>query len=246
MSDEDRDNPRRDFLRKSLTLIPVVTLAGSGLGSTVLQAAPESAPAPAKAAAVEASPYQPSYFTAEEWAFINAAVAQLIPNDAQGPGALEAGVPEYIDRQMNTPYAAGALWYMQGPFNADAAPEMGWQSKLVPKEIYRLGIAATDQWAKSINGKTFAEQDSATRDDMLKQLEAGKPQFDAVPAKIFFSLLLQNTKEGFFCDPIHGGNKGMVGWTMIGFPGARADFMDWVERNEQYPFPAVSIRGERA
>ena len=41
-------------------------------------------------------------------------------------------------------------------------------------------------------------------------------------------------------------NKGMVGWTMIGFPGARADFMDWVERNEQYPFPAVSIRGERA
>ena len=134
----------------------------------------------------------------------------------------------------------------QPPVKADAAPEMGWQSKLVPKDIYRLGIAATDQWAKSLNGKVFAEQDSATRDDLLKQLEAGKPQFDAVPAKIFFNLLLQNTKEGFFCDPIHGGNKGMVGWTMIGFPGARADFMDWVERNEQYPFPAVSIRGERA
>jgi len=30
MSDQDRDNPRREFLRKSLTLIPVVTLAGSG------------------------------------------------------------------------------------------------------------------------------------------------------------------------------------------------------------------------
>lgn len=248
MSDQDRDNPRREFLRKSLTLIPVVTLAGTGLGSSVLQAAPESAPAPAaaKPAPASAGDYQPSYFTAEEWAFINAAVAQLIPSDAQGPGALEAGVPEYIDRQMNTPYAAGALWYMQGPFNADAAPEMGWQSKLVPKDIYRLGIAATDQWVKGLSGKTFAEQDSATRDDLLKQLEAGKPQFAAVPAKIFFNLLLQNTKEGFFCDPIHGGNKGMVGWTMIGFPGARADFMDWVERNEQYPFPAVSIRGERA
>ena len=124
MSDQDRDNPRREFLRKSLTLIPVVTLAGSGLGSSVLQAAPESspAPAPAKSVAADTSAYQPSYFTSEEWAFINAAVAQLIPNDAQGPGALEAGVPEYIDRQMNTPYAAGALWYMQGPFNADAAP----------------------------------------------------------------------------------------------------------------------------
>lgn len=135
---------------------------------------------------------------------------------------------------------------MQGPFNADAPAEMGWQSKLVPKEIYRLGIAATDAWSKALNGKVFADQDSATRDDLLKQLETGKPAFDSVPSTIFFNLLLQNTKEGFFCDPIHGGNKGMVGWTMIGFPGARADFMDWVERNEQYPFPAVSIRGERA
>ncbi|AUG38369.1 gluconate 2-dehydrogenase [Pseudomonas chlororaphis] len=249
MSDHDQDNPRREFLRKSLTLIPVVTVASTGLGSSMLMAAPE-APKPVEPArtpvSTNADAYQPSYFTAEEWAFVQAAVERLIPADEQGPGALEAGVPEYIDRQMNTPYAAGALWYMQGPFNADAAPEMGWQSKLVPKEIYRLGIAATDAWSKAFNGKTFAVQDSATRDDLLKQLEAGKPQFDSVPPKIFFNLLLQNTKEGFFCDPIHGGNKGMVGWTLIGFPGARADFMDWVERNEQYPFPAVSIRGERA
>ena len=83
MSDANRDNPRREFLRKSLTLIPVVTLASSGLGSSVLQAAPEVTPAApaATSAKAEAGAYQPSYFTAEEWAFINAAVAQLIPND---------------------------------------------------------------------------------------------------------------------------------------------------------------------
>ncbi|MDP9528946.1 MULTISPECIES: gluconate 2-dehydrogenase subunit 3 family protein [Pseudomonas] len=250
MSDQDRDNPRREFLRKSLTLIPVVTVASTGLGSSMLAAAPETA-APARPAAPGKQPagglsYEPSYFNAEEWAFIKAAVERLIPADDMGPGALEAGVPEYIDRQMNTPYAAGALWYMQGPFKADAAPEMGWQSKLVPKDIYRLGIAAVDAWCKDLKGQVFAAQDSATRDALLKQLEAGTPQFEAVPAKLFFNLLLQNTKEGFFSDPIHGGNKGLVGWTLIGFPGARADFMDWVERNEQYPFPAVSIRGERA
>ncbi|KAF1030982.1 MAG: Gluconate 2-dehydrogenase subunit 3 [Pseudomonas sp.] len=245
MSDRDQDNPRRDFLRKSLTLIPVVTVASTGLGGSVLMAPEPAQASPAKASGAQ-TPYEPSYFTGEEWAFINAAVAHLIPADAMGPGALEAGVPEYIDRQMNTPYAAGALWFMQGPFKADAPPEMGWQSKLVPKDIYRLGIAATDAWCKAMNGKVFAEQDSATREKLLHQLEVGDAQFDAVPAKIFFSLLLQNTKEGFFCDPIHGGNKGMVGWTLIGFPGARADFMDWVERNEQYPFPPVSIRGERA
>ena len=246
MSDQDQDNPRRDFLRKSLTLIPVVTVASTGLGGSMLMATPEPAQAaPAKPKTSEKA-YEPTYFTAEEWAFINAAVAQLIPADAQGPGALEAGAPEYIDRQMNTPYASGALWFMQGPFNADAPPEMGWQSKLVPKQIYRLGIAATEELCKKAYNSTFAGLDSATRDEVLKQLEAGTPKFDSVPAKMFFSFLLQNTKEGFFCDPIHGGNKGMVGWTMIGFPGARADFMDWVERNEQYPFPAVSIRGERA
>lgn len=249
MSDQDRDNPRREFLRKSLTLIPVVTVASTGLGSSMLAVAPEAVAAEKPAAPskqASSTHYEPSYFTAEEWAFIQAAVERLIPADDMGPGALEAGVPEYIDRQMNTSYAAGALWYMQGPFKADAAPEMGWQSKLVPKEIYRLGIAATDAWCKGLKGQTFAAQDSATRDELLKQLEAGTPQFDTVPAKLFFNLLLQNTKEGFFSDPIHGGNKGLVGWTLIGFPGARADFMDWVERNEQYPFPAVSIRGERA
>lgn len=135
MSDQDQDNPRRDFLRKSLTLIPVVTVASTGLGGSMLMATPEPVQAaPAKPVADEKA-YEPTYFTAEEWAFINAAVERLIPADAQGPGALEAGAPEYIDRQMNTPYASGALWFMQGPFNADAPPEMGWQSKLVPKEI---------------------------------------------------------------------------------------------------------------
>ena len=244
----EQDNPRREFLRKTLTLIPVVTVASTGLGGSVLMATPDAQAAPVAAPPVAASgpAYEPTYFTAEEWAFVNAAVARLIPADEQGPGALEAGVPEYIDRQMNTPYASGALWFMQGPFNADAAPEMGWQSKLVPKQIYRLGIAATEELCKKAYNSTFAGLDSATRDEVLKQLEADTPKFDSVPAKMFFSFLLQNTKEGFFCDPIHGGNKGMIGWTMIGFPGARADFMDWVERNEQYPFPAVSIRGERA
>ena len=139
----DQDNPRREFLRKTLTLIPVVTVASTGLGGTMMMAPPAvAAPEPEKQPPAKA--YEPTWFTAEEWAFVNAAVARLIPADEQGPGALEAGVPEYIDRQMNTPYATGALWFMQGPFNADAAPEMGWQSKLVPQQIYRLGIAATE------------------------------------------------------------------------------------------------------
>ncbi|WP_407314028.1 gluconate 2-dehydrogenase subunit 3 family protein [Pseudomonas sp. nanlin1] len=244
MSEPDQDNPRRDFLRKTLTLIPVVTVASTGLGMSAL-AASEPAPKAAPVAPAQGT-YEPRFFTTEEWAFIGAVTARLIPADDLGPGALEAGAPEFIDRQMNTPYANGSLWFMQGPFVTDAVPEMGYQLQLVPQQIYRLGIAATDAWCRQQSGKPFAQLDSAAQDAVLKRLEAGDIELAELPAKAFFSLMLQNTREGFFCDPIHGGNKGMVGWTQIGFPGARADFMDWVERNEPYPFPAVSIRGERA
>lgn len=244
------DGTRRDFLRKGLTLIPVVTLAGTGLGVTTqqLMAASESTPQPEPQvpATPKASDYHPNFFTTEEWVFVQAAVSRLIPADDHGPGALEAGAAEYIDRQMNTPYATGAQWYMQGPFVTDAPAEMGYQLQLNPQQIYRLGIAAVDTWCMKQTKKNFAAQDSATRDSILGKIEAGELHFDDVPAKAFFSLLLQNTREGFFCDPIHGGNKELVGWKQIGFPGARADFMDWVERNEPYPFPPVSIRGERA
>jgi gluconate 2-dehydrogenase gamma chain len=244
------DGTRRDFLRKGLTLIPVLTLAGTGLGVTTqqLMAAPESTPRPEPQvpAPPKASDYHPTFFTTEEWVFVQAAVSRLIPADDHGPGALEAGAAEYIDRQMNTPYATGAQWYMQGPFVTDAPAEMGYQLQLNPQQIYRLGIEAVDTWCMKQTKKNFAAQDSATRDSILGKIEAGELHFDDVPAKAFFSLLLQNTREGFFCDPIHGGNKELVGWKQIGFPGARADFMDWVERNEPYPFPPVSIRGERA
>lgn len=238
---------RREFLRKSLTLIPVVTLASAGVAGPVLSQAPSATaqaaePAPAKPQA----PYQPNYFTKEEWAFLHAVVGLLIPADDRGPGAVEAGVPEFIDRQMNTPYGNGGLWYMQGPFKPDAAPELGYQLKLSPREIYRLGIQETDAYCQQQFGKVFAELDAERQQQVCELLDSGKAPFQALPSNTFFSMLWLNTREGFFSDPIHGGNKGLVGWKLINFPGARADFMDWVERDEPYPYPPVSIDGERA
>ena len=55
---------------------------------------------------------------------------------------------------------------------------------------------------------------------------------------------MKDVPEGFFSDPIHGGNRDMVGWKMIGFPGIRYDYRDWITRhNERYPHPPVSIMG---
>ena len=214
MSSEKTNNSRRDFLVKSMALIPTVVIGGAGAGAIGVAT--------------------------------SAAVARLIPADELGPGAKEAGVPEFIDRQLNTPYATGSIWYMQGPFNPDVPKEMGYQLPLVPKQIYNLGIADAEAWCQDKYHKTFAELSSEQQDEALGLWESGKAEFKQLPASLFFTYLLQNTREGFFSDPIHGGNKGMVGWTLINFPGARADFMDWVERGERYPFPPVSINGERA
>ncbi|SFO90965.1 gluconate 2-dehydrogenase gamma chain [Variovorax sp. OK605] len=190
--------------------------------------------------------YAPRFFTASEWTFVNAASARLIPNDALGPGAVETGVPEYIDRQMDTPWATGKLWYMQGPFNADAPATMGYQSQLTPQQIYRLGIAAADGFVQKAQGKSFVQLAADAQDAALHAIESGQAVFDAVPAKLFFSMLLQNAREGFFADPVHGGNRGLAGWKLIGFPGARADFMDWVERDVRYPLPPVALSGQRS
>ncbi|MFT4197015.1 MAG: gluconate 2-dehydrogenase subunit 3 family protein, partial [Pseudoxanthomonas sp.] len=200
----------------------------------------EPAPAPARADA----PAAPGFFSAAEWAFVRAAVARLIPADAHGPGALEAGVPQYIDRQMGTAWAEGRTWYMQGPFQPDAPATLGWQSRLTPREVYRLGIADADGWCRQQHGKAFAELAAGAQDQALQAFETGTAAFAQVPSRTFFAILLANTREGFFCDPRHGGNQGLAGWKLIGFPGARADFMDWVERDAAYPLPPVSIDGQ--
>src|ERR1700722_212909 len=167
MSSSDGSFDRRKFLRGSLGTLPVALGAG-------LVAGP-----PAVAAAVH--DYQPKFFTADEWQFLCAAVDRLIPPDAEGPGAVEAGVPEFIDRQMDTPYAQGALWYMQGPYY-EVRPELGYQMKFTPRDIYRIGIAASDRWVQAMRGKRFAALDGATQDGLLAQMEDGRAELHDIPS----------------------------------------------------------------
>lgn len=223
---------RRDFLRGMMVLVPAVSLA-----ACVPRSALRTSTAPAVAH---------RYFTDEEWAFLNAACARLIPADENGPGAVELGVPEFIDREMNGAFGHAATWYMQGPF-VSASPEFGYQSPLTPRAVYRAGFAAVDAHCRRMFGnKSFSGLPVATQDAVLADLESGALDFENVSGKIFFGFLLQNTKEGYLADPIHGGNKGMASWKMIGFPGARADFLDWVDRHGvRYPYGPVAISGER-
>ena len=64
---------------------------------------------------------------------------------------------------------------------------------------------------------------------------------------MFFKQLLDNTMEGFFADPIYGGNRDMVSWKMIGFPGARYDYRPYLSKhNQKLDLEPVSIAGRPA
>ncbi|WP_175998509.1 gluconate 2-dehydrogenase subunit 3 family protein [Burkholderia stabilis] len=230
---------RRRFLRQTISIVPAASAAAFGL-SACNETRRESMQ-------VEPSAYVPRFFTPAEWRFICASVDRLIPADALGPGAVAAGIPEFIDRQMDTPFGHGKLWYMQGPFHPEQPPELGYQLNLAPRDIYRHGIDACDAWcAARYRGRPFAQLDGDTQDAVLTSMERGEIEFDAVPAATFFSTLLDNTKEGYWADPAYGGNRGMVSWKLIGFPGARADFADWIGRpGAPYPHGPVSLDGAR-
>jgi gluconate 2-dehydrogenase gamma chain len=236
------DLARRGFLRHTIAIVPAAALTAATVGCT--PAATPSSPAVTADAPAASVAYQPAFFHADEWVFVQAAVARLIPSDDIGPGALEAGVPEFIDRQMDAVFGHAAIWYMQGPF-VDSAPEFGYQGLLAPREVYRAGIVALEAHCKlTFAEKTFAQLEVAQQDAVLKGLESGAIKFESLSSKTFFGFLLQNTKEGYLSDPIHGGNKNAASWAMIGFPGARADYADWVGRpGVRYPLRPVSIHG---
>jgi gluconate 2-dehydrogenase gamma chain len=134
-----------------------------------------AADSPASASPVTpARAYSPTYFSEQEWAFLLAACARLIPSDENGPGAVELGVPEFIDREMDGAFGHAASWYMQGPF-ASALPEFGTQSPLTPREVYRAGIAAVNgHCRRTFEDKSFAELPASTQDSKVVALERGE------------------------------------------------------------------------
>jgi gluconate 2-dehydrogenase gamma chain len=163
------------------------------------------------------------FFNPEEAAFIEAAVERLIPADESGPGAREAGVALFIDRQLAGGFGMGERTYLGGPFAA-GTPTQGYQLH-APAVAYREAIASVNAYARQTGNTDFARLSGEAQDRLLHELESGHAQLNgSVGAKPFFDMLWQNTIEGYFADPLYGGNRGMNGWRMIGFPGAHYDY----------------------
>jgi gluconate 2-dehydrogenase gamma chain len=149
------------------------------------------------------------FFTEQEAKVIIAACERIFPADESGPGATQANAMVYIDRQLAGPYGTDKYRYTQPPF-VESIPEHGYQGKANPQETYREGIKQL--------GTGFAELDGAKQDEALKKIEKTR----------FFQLLRQHTIEGMFCDPMHGGNAGLIGWQLIGYPGPQMSYRNQI------------------
>jgi len=180
--------------------------------------------------------------TDAEAAFLTAAADTIIPADDLSPSASHCGVIDFIDCELAGPYGEGARLYRDGPI-AEGKPEQGYQLGLTPREFFRIGIAAADQWAEAAFGKAFAQLAESERESALAAMEKGEAQFVAFDAREFFEALIAIVMEGFFADPYYGGNRDLAGWKMLGYPGLMADYQSAIEkyRGKRYTAKPRSI-----
>jgi gluconate 2-dehydrogenase gamma chain len=201
-------------------------LKGAGAaGAAVLPVAPVAS-GPTSA---DAQPVTYFFLNDEEAAVVEAAVARLIPADDQWPGAKETGVPSFIDKQLAGAWGAGERLYRSGPWQAGTSSQ-GYQLPFTPAELFRTALDAINK-ELSQAGTPFARMSADQQDDYLHRLEAGGKDLGGVPSDVFFAHLWECTLEGFFSDPVYGGNRDMMAWRMIGFPGAYAYYYDLVDQH---------------
>jgi gluconate 2-dehydrogenase gamma chain len=175
------------------------------------------------------------FFTAHEWDTIEAATARIIPTD-RDPGAREARVVRFIDRYLSGIEHIYASGDGSGFLAITGKSGHAWKQHIGRlQELYREGIRQFDHAANARFGSNFVQLSEQQQDEVLSEISgAPKPspldraanggrayganlQSDAGLG--FFAALCLHTRQGFYSDPVYGGNHGQVGWRVIGFPG---------------------------
>jgi gluconate 2-dehydrogenase gamma chain len=186
--------------------------------------------------------WEPRFFTAEEWATVEAATARIIPTD-RDPGAKEAGVVRFLDRFLSGPEFIYATADGSGFLQMSGKDLEAWEERISSRQqVYRQGIADLDALSRERHGKAFVELGDSEQDDVLETM-SGQPRPKPVslePQTLgdggvggppptnqpvndeglgFFEMLVLHTRQGFYADPAYGGNANHIGWRVIGYPG---------------------------
>jgi gluconate 2-dehydrogenase gamma chain len=182
----------------------------------------------------------------DEQATLTAAVEAIIPTDSSGPGAAEAGVVYFIDRQLATDYGKSGGMYMQGPFvptgvtSSITLTSTSGQSIVYPagtfspgpgggysfqyglnmREFWRVSLGALETYSTSAYGGKFESLSPTDQAQALADLWNNKPtSFGSILPSDFAWELFFMTWSGFLTDPLYGGNRNMVGWKYVAFNG---------------------------
>jgi gluconate 2-dehydrogenase gamma chain len=141
-----------------------------------------------------------AFFNHDDAATVAAFTERLMPGAPDKPGALDAGVLNYIDLALSGAYAD-------------------------LQDFYRRGLAQLEAYCRKTHNGPFQRLNAAQQDEVIAALEEGKATGFVYPtAQDFFNTIRTHTMEGIFADPIYGGNKDFAGWRLVGFPGAQAMF----------------------
>jgi len=152
-----------------------------------------------------------TFFNDEEARVVEAIAERIIPGEGQDAGATEAGVVYYIDRSL-----AGVSADLQ--------------------VAYRLGLRALEELCQGEHSRPFDELTVEVQEALVRRF-LGPEVGDASGGLLFseadqavsanlpvigrlLTIVREHTVEGYFCDPVYGGNRGTVGWKLVGFPGA--------------------------
>lgn len=247
---EERSRSRREFLKNAGLIAGGMVVGGSG-GFAVSELTSDEPPSPTEDATGTPTalvgtlpPDQddlseapgPAYVFFRIWEadVVRAMTERIFPADENGPGAADAGVTTYIDRQLGSVWGMAGRWNMSGPFFPDeAADTQGWQYPLTPRETYRVSIQFIQDYAQREYGNDFQFLEPGQQDEILQALEDGEVDtFRGIAPDDFFTVLLDNTMEGLYSDPVWGGNQGMVGWQMKQYPGSYVSYHDRIGSEE--------------
>jgi gluconate 2-dehydrogenase gamma chain len=144
------------------------------------------------------------------------AVAERIFPQTDTPGALEAGALDYLTQALKGDYASSL-------------------------RLYRHGLRALERCAQEKFGEHFSVITDEQKDSLLMAFEAGEAA-DFKRAAEFFDMVRNHVLEGVFCEPQYGGNKGMVGWRMVNFPGQQYGYADaYINRPVDLPLDKDTV-----
>lgn len=153
--------------------------------------------------------------TARQARFIDAIAGRILPT-TDTPGAVEAGAVFYIDRALAGPY-----------------------THLLSR--YGRGLRALNKHARKQFGAAFEKLSREQQDSALGDLEAGRVA-ELRDGETFFELLRSHILEGVFGEPSYGGNRDMIGWKLVGFPGQQWGYPE-TYINKEVDIPPVTWEG---